>query len=675
MKKSLRIALLSIGGLALIIGLPLLSDPLDSVAARIFSELIHRRIFPHWTGYLHTTGEILLVVGPIMLLVEVVINGLNYRSMHGVIWEELKETKSDKRNSTRPLHLNRWDMLIILAFLLIAFLFQIAMMSPGFPEVIFSGDAANILGFAAARAFPERFKNDAILGNLNNIGLYVTIHLPVIIWLQKLVGNFGLAFSLLLFPHVFLQLFSYYLFGRLLFHNRYWALLFSVACASPTALDGGEGWGMMGDALPRFTFQVLIPFVLILLLSTWREKPNRWPWIMVIAGLMAFIHPVSTPAWGFALWLGFWPILPSEWNPRRKIQEMFKLGCIFALALLPYIGIYLTYHQGGMGNSNYDLVHLIIAEYFPSNIQNIPAAVNTLIRNTAQFGLLWYGLIGFILTWLLFPSERPRLKQMLTWIFGIIIVSILVPLAEIAIENTYGIIPLQTELMRSMRYLVPFLFVFWFYPLAEITRRAAPVGFRWGAFIVGTVLALSWLMLNPPEPFKYIPSVLNCWQTGHFICPCNTQEADALTYIREVTPQQSKFTVFFTNRWSGIEVRYLGLRPMVYVYKDKGQLLFTNLNSLEQWNTYQNLENDIFKLKDISAQRKGIVEFARNTGADYILTDFSFPAEAQLQLNVTAVYQNSKYTILKPNAISPSIFSVSQKSIMLYSAHENMEIH
>ncbi len=60
-----------------------------------------------------------------------------------------------------------------------------------------------------------------------------------------------------------MQFFSYYLLGRVLYANRYWALLFTLAVSAPMNLAGGEVWGAVGDGMPRFTYQVLIPFLLI----------------------------------------------------------------------------------------------------------------------------------------------------------------------------------------------------------------------------------------------------------------------------------------------------------------------------------------------------------------------------------------------------------------------------
>ncbi|MEI6291493.1 MAG: hypothetical protein WCP19_13770, partial [Chloroflexota bacterium] len=73
-----------------------------------------------------------------------------------------------------PLLFKTPDVLVITLFAILAFIFQLSAFSNGFPTVILGGDAANIASFAAGRAFPQLFLGDAILGDLRNIGLYVT---------------------------------------------------------------------------------------------------------------------------------------------------------------------------------------------------------------------------------------------------------------------------------------------------------------------------------------------------------------------------------------------------------------------------------------------------------------------------------------------------------------------
>ena len=660
MKNPRHVPVIIIGSALALVGLFLLSGWFDAALSQFIAQAIARRATPNWPAYFHITGGILLLVGfatasahMVGALFKALTKSLYTALNHSDQWLAHKLDHKVDLIATRslqwPLTFNLFDLLAILSFIFLALIYQIATSSHGFPTVILGGDAANIASFAAGRAFPQLFSSDAILGDLRNIGLYVTVHLPITIALEKLLGNFGLAYSVLLFPHVFLQYFSYYLLGRVIFNNRYWAYLFTLAVSAPLELAGGELWGIVGDGMPRFTYQVLIPFILILLLTIWRDRPKRWIWAMVMAGLMAFIHPVSTPAWAFALWLGLWPCMPSAYDLRRKLLEMLKMGLVLALALLPYVSIYLYYHKGGH-SSDYDLVYFVLTNYFPYDLLNMPAAIQTFIHATSQYGLLWYGLIGLVLTFILFNSERGRLKQMLTWMAGISFVTILIPFVEQTIERTLRMIPLETELMRGMRYLVPFLFIFWFYPLAELTRRASRPWVIRTVFAVGTILTLSLLSLNPPYPFIEIPNVLSCWSQGHFICPTDSDYANALTHIRTETPEKAQFVVFLQNRWSGIEVRYLGLRPMAYAYKDRGQLTFTNLDALRTWYYYLQRENAIYSHNSsasLDVQQKRMIDFARDTEANYMLTDFPFPPAALRRMGLTAVYRNKTYTIVK----------------------------
>ncbi len=622
-----------------------------------FSKILGRPSNLTWSIYFQTLGQIFIICGLFIFLIEVLIHYQkqlkNYLLVAGGWGENLSAKYFNSeitQDSGDSLDFNRIDWFAILFFVITALFFQLQNISNGFPGVILGGDAANIASFAAARAYPDLFLKDAILGNLNNIGLYTTIHLPLTIFLEKLLGNFGLAYSVLLFPHVFLQFFAYYLLGRVLFHNRYWAILFSLSIASQISLAGGEMWGAVTDAMPRFTYQVLLPFLLILILTKWRTKPSRWSWVMVIVGLGAFIHPVSTPAWAFALWIGFWPIMPADYSMPQKVKELFKLGMVLAAALLPYVIIYFSFHKSGGNNKDYDLVYSILTHFFPSNLLNIPAAVGELIKSTSQFGLLWFGLIGFFLTIFLFRDHWSRVKQMLTWMLGIIIISILIPLVEQFIERSLRIIPLQTELMRGMRYLVPFLFIFWFYPLAEISRRSSRRWMKTAIVLIGTGMTAAWLIFNPPLPFINNQKVLNCFEQAKIICPTDQYYANALTYIKNKTPEQSKFVVFLTNRWSGIEVRYLGLRPMVYAYKDRGQLAFTNFDALKTWYYFEQRESAIFSRNaspTIDIKRKKMIDFAKDAQANYLLTNFPFPKEVEKDLKIHVIYRNKSYSIIQ----------------------------
>src|SRR5512145_2724592 len=244
LKNLIRYLLVVFGSLFILTGLVLLTGWFDAYLSQAVAQVSGKSAGPNWSGYFGISGWIVFILGLILVASRQMVAGVQWLVValcSGLEasdrWLGQKLTRQIDLASTRLLH---WpvdfkvaDWLAVLFFALLAFVYQLSVSSHGFPTVILGGDAANIASFAAGRAFPNLFLGDAILGDLNNIGLYVTIHLPLAIGLEKLLGNFGLAYSVLLFPHVFLQFFSYYLFGRVLFGSRYWAWLFSLAVSVP----------------------------------------------------------------------------------------------------------------------------------------------------------------------------------------------------------------------------------------------------------------------------------------------------------------------------------------------------------------------------------------------------------------------------------------------------------
>jgi hypothetical protein len=209
------------------------------------------------------------------------------------------------------------------------------------------GDAANIATFAAARDHPHLFDGDEVLGIPGLSRWYPTIHVPFVRAFARITGDYGTALQAPLGLHVFLQGVGFYLFGRVLFESRYWAFLLAIVTFMRVDVNLGELWGVYSYPLPRVTFQSLLPF-LAAAAYYWRATPRMWPAIMVAAGLLIYIHPVSTPAWGLALWLGFLPFLPARWSPTRSSLVMLGLGGVFFLVTLPLL-------SGGYRASSDDL--------------------------------------------------------------------------------------------------------------------------------------------------------------------------------------------------------------------------------------------------------------------------------------------------------------------------------
>jgi hypothetical protein len=652
MKKLLQ----TVGLILLVVGLFLLSGWQNAAIITGLSGVLGRKVGQNWAIYLQMAGFLIFIGAVGLVFWDRIVVG--WQRLVTAVINRLAGLDAQVRNrwgavldfSEYPILLaqfNRWDAIILVVFVLFSAFYQIARMSTGFPNVLLSSDAANLAGFAAAHQYPQLFQHDLILNNPANFQLYSTIHIPLLRFLESLLGNFGLAFSVLLGPHVFLQLFGFYWLGRILFRSRFWAFTFSAMAAAPMPLPLGEIWGIVRDALPRFTFQVVLVFLLGLVIL-WRSKPRRWYLIMVAAGLMAFIHPVSTPVWGATLLIGFWPVMPAEWSFKKRLGQTFLLGLTFLAALLPYLVLYLSAHQGGTTSADYNLLYTIITEYFPDNIYNMPAAMAAFFSMLSASGLLWFALAGLALSFVALPTERKNLSQIVFWMLGLSVVAILLPWVEQIIEKQFRIIPLQTELVRGIRYFVPLMLILWIFPLAGLAQRLKTVWLVRGLQSVGVLSAVFWFAINPFQPVSELQAAMSCFMHAQVICPVRQDFAQTLAAVRTVTPEQSTFAVMRKNWSNGTELRYLSLRPLVYAFKDKGFLVYSNHVVLRRWYELFLQEKEIYKKSTTpDHQRSMAVDFARGSGADYLLTDFPYTQAELAQYHLDLTYQNGDYMVLK----------------------------
>ena len=646
------------GIILLVVGLFLLSGWQNAALSAALATALGRKLGQTWPFYLQICGLLLSVSGAGLAFWRPIASGwirLNetIRQALGGLDAALKNRLSAALDfSENPIQLprlNRQDAVILAVFVLFSAFYQIARLSSGFPNVLLSSDAANLAGFAAAHQYPQLFQGDLVLSNPANFRLYSTIHIPLLRFLESILGNFGLAFSVLIGPHVFLQLFGFYWLGRILFRSRFWALIFSMMAAAPVPLPLGEVWGIVVDALPRFTFQVILVFLLGLGIL-WRSTPRRWYWLMACAGLLAFVHPVSTPIWGATLLVGFWPLFPADWPFKKRLWQIVKLGLVFSAALVPYLIIYLSYHQGGTSSADYNLLYTVITEYFPDNIYDMPAALSAFFTMISVNGLLWFALAGLALSFVFLPAERKNLGQIVFWMLGLLLVSILLPWLEQIIEKQFRIIPLQTELVRGIRYFVPLMLMLWVFPMAALAQRLKN---RWlvrGLMVVGAVGAIFWIAVNPLQPVNELQNEAACLASGKIICPVKQEFAQTLEAIKTVTPEKSTFAVMRQDWNNGTEIRYLSLRPLVYAFKDKGFLTYSNHAVLQRWYELFQLEREIYRKSTKSDdQRRMAVDFARETGADYLLTDFPYNPDELLLFHLGMTYQNGNFMVLKLN--------------------------
>jgi hypothetical protein len=551
--------------------------------------------------------------------------------------------------SWKTRRVNRLDALVVIFFLGFAVMYFLGRLQANYPVLILSGDAGNLVSFAAAQAHPELFHGDPALGESNLTGYYATIHIPLIKALGPLAGgDYAWGYTWLVLPHVFLQLLGFYILGRLLFRNRFWALLLALLTAMPFLDVGlGEFWGIWRDALPRITFQTVLPYLLSLVIL-WRSQPRRWPWLMILAGLMVFLHSISTPAIGLAIWLGLWLYHPQHWKWPRRIGVMFGLGLLFLLALSPFAINFLSYEAHG-ASPDVDLVMYAINTFQPTNILNVPAALGDFLWAATRSLLLPLALVGGFLLWRFGKGERRLVGMVLMWTLGVFLVAIALPFAERLVERALHIAPIDTELMRDIRYFVPIMLLFWLWPLAELAPRFLNPRAAQGVMLVGILLLGGWTATHTPEARRMLEAA-QCLAHRQLVCGEMRDSAGLITSLRTQTPPGAKifnFNVEDNATSNALSIRYDALRPMVYTVRDVGLFIYTNRTALPGWLEITRRVDAIQAMKSPTERMDKLVPLAKELKADYLSLDFAITAAELSAYPVEMVYQNKTYTLVK----------------------------
>jgi hypothetical protein len=318
------------------------------------------------------------------------------------------------------------------------------------------------------------------------------------------------------------------------------------------------------------------------------------------------------------------------------------------LVAAPFILNYVGHHVQGQTLS-YDLVYYIVDTFFPADLINVPAAAGHFLLLTLKSGLLPLSIIAFILIRILKREDNEGLRLILGWLGGLALMSIIIPWIEHTVERYFRMVPYETELTRSLRYFVPFMLLFCLWTLSELQRRwKNPARARSVAF-VGALLVGLWVVTNPPDP-AFFQKTVDCLTKGQLVCASPTEMDQVLAAIKIEVPPASP--IFSSGSLLGLDgsyslgVRYVSERPLVFSYKDRGLLAYSNAQALNQWHEiYKQME--YFRTNPRRALKvQTILDLMKQYKIDYLLLDFD-PGPNNLNLlNGTVIYSNKTYFLV-----------------------------
>jgi len=538
------------------------------------------------------------------------------------------------------------DLIALGGFALFAFATFLGRWKGITPFVFLSSDAGIVSSFVAAYQHPDLFRGDALLGDFTNFRYYLALHPLLIFAINKLTGDYGLAYISLLLITVFVQCSGFYLLGLLLFNSRYWAILIVVINVAPVALPVREFWGIYDDPLPRSLFHACLPF---LLAGAFRFKSEvrMWPWLMAFTGLIFYTHPVSAPPWAFALWLGFWAFLPARWGFLKKAAYMFVLGLIFVATVTPWaLNLILVHERPASAIVNYNDVIAIIGDRVGQELLDVGLALRLWFQEVSSWPFWLYPLwavAGSVILWLLRRDLRNDMKLVAIWCLGIIFVAVGLTFLEQTICRVYDLKRFQMDSIRGVKYLVPIMLLMCLWPLAGVYRQFQAGSLkRTLTMVLGALITVIWVYQCPPLSFL---QTAKAWAHGSLTPRPSLDEIDTVEAVKAVknnTAPGSKILALVIP----LEIRYAALRPVVYAYKDGGIFADTNLGSLLEWAKVKQDVEEINSSANPSSKLVKSLDLGKKLKADYVVTDFKVDRSAASLLGAKVIWSNKSYTLL-----------------------------
>ena len=327
---------------------------------------------------------------------------------------------------------------------------------------------------------------------------------------------------------------------------------------------------------------------------------------------------------------------------------MAGLGALFLLALSPFAINFLSYQARG-ASPDVDLVKYIINTYQPANILNVPAAVGSFLWAATRSLLLPLALVGGWVLWRFGRGDRRLVAMTLLWGAGIFVTAVVLPFGERLVENALHLAPIDTELMRDMRYFVPLMLLFWLWPLAELAPRFVNPRATQAAMLLGVVLLGGWTVTHTPDG-RHMLEAVECLAHRQLVCGDPRDSAGLIDSLRTQTPPGAKIFNFNADdsaTSNALSIRYDALRPMVYTVRDAGLFVYTDRPALQGWLDTTRRVDAIQALKDPNARLKLLVPLAKELKADYLSYDFPVPPDDLSAYPVDLVYRNGTYTLLK----------------------------
>lgn len=527
-------------------------------------------------------------------------------------------------------------------FALVALGYFLLVVSKPWPLALSWTDPANVASFVAGWLHPERFGSDPILADRSNYSFYLTVLIPIVMVLNLLLRDIGASYAAMMFPLVFLQLLGFWRLGLLLYGKNFPAVVLSLTSLAPVYIFGASDlWGVLDEPLTRMAYGAVFPFILLLFLRycSGRCAPL---WLFAVCGLSIYAHPPSAPPVAFGLWCGCFAIRSFS---RFDLAIMLLSGIVFVVLAMPLALIFAAHP---MPNLDW---HGLIAKHYT----DAWFALRSLVDGWGASWIVWIvGLSGYLVTYYFRPAQRSLVLFFVFFVFGLITASFGVSWIDQQIAVAFNRAPVQLDLIRGLRFLIPVLLVgaVWLLLVASQQLSEAVPAFPWrqtGAASM-VLLLLFWWSEHPSAMSEAAANIVEGSRSHR-----GQRDRDRATVLERLKRWKADTKVLVMgDDLLALSVRYAALQPVVMVSKDLNVIRYSGgaKEKENEWDEFSRLRELLKTVETLQEAKIVIAEMVTRGRVRLILLDRSEKGISTLALEQigSEIIANENFRLIEVRA-------------------------
>lgn len=506
-------------------------------------------------------------------------------------------------------------------------------------------DQHNIASFAAAREHPERYANDMLLSNPVNYKWYTPLYVAAIKHITRLTGSYAITFVALIIPTVTLFLSGTFFLLRYLTHSRLLsaalAFIFTVALIR---IPFGGDWNIIEviHMRPNNQFIALLPWTL--LLAIWsRNRVIFWPLVGACSAFLVYVHPVSAPAWGFAVFGGLLWASKEYYSPKTRIVWLLLLVVAAILIAVPYCVIFLgTCSNKQPPPDQFETIYNFAAQRLIPGSLDIGLLLKKFFnfsrRHDTRFFtlfLLVWAITGQIFAWKDDRQTRTIARFLILGLVFFMLITVGIPLADQIISARLRRMPFEIDLARGLKFW-PWWLLLLGAPGFPGLQKSVSASKKCPAHIdrsLTIIIVCIALLVSHSILTRNIRRYLRSTRAN----PEFAKEMEATNELVDFIEQNIPTDATFFGKSSPFWLRHTPGRGVLMTWKDSGTLLCVNYDGLKKFIDLWNQQEQAHTIDQMN-------EFCKRWGVDYLL--LQSPDDSAVDNDMT-IFSNNMWKIVQ----------------------------